>query len=97
MKPFLFVFYFLWFSRRLQSANALPSFPVSPPRAVLGGFLELEGGAGQGVPRQRPGGRGVHRACRHRVAGSCRGEERGGTCACLEEEVPGTHRETHGG
>ena len=62
---------------------------ILPPWAVLGGFLELEGRAGQGIPRQWPGGWGVHWPCCHCVAGSCRGEEGGGACTCLEEKVPG--------
>lgn len=70
-------------------SRTLVSHPISPPWAVLGGFLELEGRAGQGVPRQRPGGRGVHWACCHSIARSCRGEEGGGACTCLKEEVPG--------
>lgn len=65
---------------------------ILPPGAVLGGLLELEGWAGQGVPRQRPGGRGIHRACRHSVARGCCGEEGGGACTCLEEEVPGRQK-----
>ena len=63
-----------------------------PPGAVLGGLLELEGGAGQGVPGQRPGGRRVHGARRHGVAGGGRGEEGSGARACLKEEVPGERR-----
>ena len=62
---------------------------ILPPWAVLGGFLELEGRAGQGIPRQWPGGWGVHWPCCHRVARSCCGEEGGGACTCLEEKVPG--------
>lgn len=62
---------------------------ILPPWAVLGGFLELEGRAGQGIPRQWPGGWGVHWPCCHCVARSCCGEEGGGACTCLEEKVPG--------
>lgn len=61
----------------------------SPPRAVLGRLLELEGRARQRVPRQRPGGRSVDRAGGHGVARSGCGEERSGSGAGLEEEVPG--------
>lgn len=76
----------MWFIFEIQFVAA---YSVLPPWAVLWGLLELEGGAGQRIPRQWPGRWGVHWACCHRVARSCRGKEGGGACTCLEEEVPG--------
>ncbi len=73
---------------RLQLFEGLGHSLVLPPWAVFGGFLELEGRAGQGIPRQWPGWWGVHWPWCHGVARSCRWEQRGGACTCLKKEVP---------
>lgn len=72
-----------------QDGHAHRAERRAPPRAVLGGLLELERASGERVPRQGSGGRGVHGAGRHGVARGRGAEERSRTCACLKEEVPG--------
>jgi len=58
------------------------------PAAVLGRLLELEGRAGEGVPRQQAGGRGVHGARGQGVPGGGATEEGRGPRRRLEQEVP---------